>query len=119
MANVSVGSPRLNNRVAIVTGSSSGLGRQIAANFAANGTRLVVCADLKPERPATDYTGHDDPSLKNELPTHEMVEAAYGQGKAVFVTCDVGDSKSVESLVGEAVKIGGRLDMYVLQVTQP
>lgn len=38
---------RLANKVAIVTGASSGLGRAIALAYAGHGTRLVVCADLQ------------------------------------------------------------------------
>lgn len=41
-------SGRLQGRIAIVTGASSGLGRAMAVRYANEGAR-VVCADLVPE----------------------------------------------------------------------
>ena len=43
-----VATPRLLNKVAIVTGASSGLDRAITLAYAQHGSRLVVCADLQP-----------------------------------------------------------------------
>ncbi|TID14648.1 NAD(P)-binding protein [Venturia nashicola] len=42
---------RLQNKIAIVTGSSSGLGRAIALLYAKEGAS-VLCADLRPEAPS-------------------------------------------------------------------
>ena len=89
---------RLRDRVAIVTGSSSGLGRAIALAYAAEGAK-VVCSDLRPD-------SHADSSLQH---THELIEKDGGQ--AIFVKTDVGDAESVKSLVEQAVEKFGRVDM--------
>ena len=92
---------RLADKVAIVTGASSGLGRAIALAFATQGTRLVVCADLK-------Y----DAATKEEAPTSEVIQQRYGMERALFVKTDVGVSEDMEACVAKAVKYGnGKLDM--------
>lgn len=99
------GSSRLLNKVAIVTGSSTGLGRAVALAFAAEGARLVVCADLQPNS-TSDFC-----AAEAGTPTHEVICDKYGKGRSVFVKTDVTVGKEVEGLVREAVKSGGRLDM--------
>ena len=97
--------PRLHDKVAIITGSSSGLGRAIALAYAAHGTRLVVCADLRPN--ARGAFGVDSAAT----PTHELICQRYGEARAVFVRTDVTIGEQVRGLVGEAVRVGGRLDV--------
>lgn len=97
------GLPRLLNKVAVVTGSSSGLGRAIALAFASHGTKLVVCSDLQPE-PRKGSEGES-------IATHEVIRQTYGEGKARFVKCDVGDSEEVKQVIRAAVEDGGRLDV--------
>ena len=97
---------RLKGKVAIVTGSSSGVGRAIAMAFANQGTSVVVCADLQPE-------GLPGVPEEAELPTHEAIESIHGAGSAVFIKTDATISQEVEACVARAARIGGKVDMYV------
>lgn len=99
--------PRLHDKVAIVTGASSGLGRAIALQYASHGTRLVVCADLKAEPRAGGVE-------EEMLSTHELINTTYGDGRAVFARADVNNTEQVTAMVQTAVEDGGRIDMCVL-----
>lgn len=94
-------SQRLQNKVAIVTGSSSGIGRAIALLYAHEGAK-VVCSDQTPSARTL---------MQNETSavTHELIRKASGQ--AVFVKTDVSQANEMKALVGVAVKEFGRLDM--------
>jgi len=80
-------------RVGLVTGASSGIGRAIALGWAREGIRVVV-SDLQEA---------------GGLETVEMVRAAGGE--AVFVAADVSRAADAEALVRQAVEHFGRLDM--------
>lgn len=96
---------RLANKVALVTGSSSGIGRAIALRYAAEGAK-VVCADLSPALRVAVHK--DSPGQVSEgKPTHERI----GPQSAAFVRTDVGDAAAVENAVKFAVETFGRLDM--------
>jgi NAD(P)-dependent dehydrogenase (short-subunit alcohol dehydrogenase family) len=95
---------RLSNKVAIVTGSSSGIGRAICLSYAAEGA-LLVCADLQP---STLYTSSAAETLGA---THDRI--VESGGRAIFVQTDVTQPAQVEMLVQAAVREYGRMDIMV------
>ena len=110
-------------RAAIVTGSSSGIGRAIALAVADAGSQLVVCADLRALPPpmagvsAEGGEGDDEGEGEGEeekKATHEVIAERYGRERAVFVRCDVGVESGeggVEEMVRETVRSAGRVDL--------
>jgi NAD(P)-dependent dehydrogenase (short-subunit alcohol dehydrogenase family) len=82
---------RLDGRVAIVTGASSGLGRQFARTLARAGASLIVAA-RRLER---------------------LEELAAGLPGSIAVACDVRDPSAAARLVDVALERFGRLDVVV------
>lgn len=92
---------RLLSKVAIVTGSSSGIGRAIALAYGREGAH-VVCADVNSAaRPSS--------LQKDSIPTHEAITQLGG--KALFTKCNVTEASEVKGAVQKAVSAFGRLDM--------
>src|SRR5256884_4922420 len=85
-------------RSAVVTGSSSGIGRAIAARLAADGF-WVLLADVRRD-PVTGGEPPDDPIR------------ARG-GACEYLAADVSDRQDCDGLVGRAVAHAGRLDVLV------
>ena len=85
----------IQNRVAIVTGAGSGLGRGMALAFSAEGAAVTV-ADLDGESVAE---------------TLSMVEAAGGRGFASAL--DVASPRDVQRMVDETVETMGTVDILV------
>jgi NAD(P)-dependent dehydrogenase (short-subunit alcohol dehydrogenase family) len=88
---------RLQDRVAIVTGSSNGIGQAIALAYAREGA-LVVVADIG--------SVHDGQAAAST--TDQIVREG---GQALFYRADVCDAADTDGLVAQAVKTYGRLDM--------
>lgn len=86
---------RLENKVALITGGGSGIGRATALRFAREGA-AVCCADRNLEGAA---------AVVNE------VEAAGGRASAVEV--DTSDEAACERMVAECVNAFGAVDVLV------
>jgi len=94
---------KLANKVAIITGSSRGIGRNIAVEMAKEGATIVVAArsEVENERlPGTIYS------------IAEQLRSTYGV-KAFPVRCDVTRDDEVEEMVQKVVAEFGRIDVLV------
>tara|TARA_B100000029_G_scaffold103633_1_gene94150 strand:- start:47 stop:817 length:771 start_codon:yes stop_codon:yes gene_type:complete len=89
---------RLEHKVAVVTGGSSGIGRGIAVRFAQEGANVVV-ADVQTE------------PLEGGETTVQTIEAAGRQ--AQFIETDVSSWQQVDALITEVVARFGKLDVMV------
>jgi len=94
----------LTEKVALITGSSSGMGRSIALAFGAEGA-AVVCADVR------RLARSEGPEAALDLGTDELIRRAGGD--ATFIEADVSDAASVEALFTAAAAEHGRLDVLV------
>ena len=79
-------------KVALVTGSSSGIGRASALAFAREGAQVIV----------------SDVSVAGGEETVRLIQQAAGE--AVFVKADVSQPAEVEALIAKTVETYGRLD---------
>ncbi len=89
-------SGRLAGKVAIVTGSGSGIGQSIAIRFASEGATVVV-----------DYRNHIDQAQETAS------KATAAGGKAILVKADVSILADTQNLVDQAYQQLGRCDILV------
>jgi len=86
---------RLKDKIAIVTGSTKGIGRAIAIGYANEGATVVVCGR------SVDLA-------------QGLAEELMSQGKkAVAMRLDVADSDSITQVFDQVVKEFGRIDILV------
>lgn len=78
------------NKVAIVTGGSSGIGRATALAFVKKGVKVVIA------------------DWKENQETMDLIENLGGE--AIFVKCDVSKAADVKELVEKTIATYGRLD---------
>ena len=86
---------RLQGKVAIVTGSTSGIGIGIAKLYAAEGAKVVICGRR---------------AEKGQAVVDEIVKAG---GEASYHFMDITDTASIESLMKDTVEKYGKLDILV------
>lgn len=96
---------QLKDRVAIVTGGSSGIGRGVCLEFAREGACVVV-ADIQEQPKRGKYHEQDVVT-----PTVEEIEKLGGKG--LFVQTDMAEEASIRNMVEAAVSHFGRLDILV------
>ena len=77
--------PFLNDRVVLLTGGATGIGRAIALDMAAAGATVAI----------------GDTNVDDGRRTAEEILSAGG--RASFASCDVADAEQVAALVGGAV----------------
>lgn len=86
----------LQDKVAVVTGASRGIGRAVALELAKNGAKVVV-----------NYAG-------NELKAKEVVDEIQKLGsEAIAVQADIGNGEEVNAMIKQAVDTFGKIDILV------
>ena len=87
------------NQTVIVTGSTQGIGREIALKFGAEGANVIV-------------NGIDIP-LQKELAEQVVAEIEAFGGEAAYILCDVSKAEETKRLVNFALETFGAIDVIV------
>jgi len=92
------GSDRLKDKVALITGGDSGIGKAVAILFAKEGAKLAIC-----------YFNQDEE--EDAFETLSIIEQ-YG-GEAILVRGDVADPTFCTNCVSKTIEEYGRLDILI------
>lgn len=87
----------LNGKVAVITGSSRGIGRAIAERMAQQGAKVVI-SSRKPE-PCAEVA--------------DAINAQYGQGRAITVAANISSKDDLKHLVDATMESFGKIDILV------
>ena len=85
---------QIKDKVVVVTGAASGIGKSLCERFAKEGAKAVVVTDINSE--GVDATVRDI----NE------------QTKVLGITCDVADENEIEELVKKSLSAFGHIDLF-------
>ncbi len=87
----------LQGKVAVITGSSRGIGRAIAERMAQHGARVVISS--RKAGPCEDVA--------------KAINAEYGEGRAIAVPASISSKEDLRNLVDETMQAFGRIDVLV------
>jgi NAD(P)-dependent dehydrogenase (short-subunit alcohol dehydrogenase family) len=85
---------RLKNKVIIVTGGASGLGKTFSIGLANEGAKVAVCGHATDPKPVVD-------------------EIKRGGGEAIGITVDVRDEESTKQMAAKTREVFGKIDVLV------
>jgi NAD(P)-dependent dehydrogenase (short-subunit alcohol dehydrogenase family) len=86
---------RFQNKVCLVTGAGSGIGKAVAKQLASEGGKVTVV------------------DLNEQHGNQTVQEITSSKGEAIFAKCDVGNPDEVKSAVQAAVDKWGKIDIVV------
>ena len=86
---------KLENKVAIVTGGTSAVGRAVSSLFAGEGAKVVVAGTSSEEGDA--------------VVAHILAQG----GEAIYVEADIGSNEDADNLVAKAVETYGGIDILI------
>ena len=87
---------RFEGKVAVISGGTRGIGREVAEHFASEGASIALCY------------------LRNAEAAREAAGALEGRGVKVLVTkAHVGDPKNIDRWFEEIAGVFGRVDFFI------
>ena len=91
---------RYADKVVIITGGSSGIGKGCAQEFVRAGAKIVICCNNEEE----------GTSVAADL---QAMAQAQGLGQASFVYCDVRRTEDIQNLIEATIAQHGRIDCLI------
>ena len=91
---------RYADKVVIITGGSSGIGKGCAQEFVRAGAKIVICCNNEEE----------GTSVAADL---QAMAQAQGLGEASFVYCDVKRTEDIQNLIEATIAQHGRIDCLI------
>ncbi|HKC63671.1 MAG TPA: SDR family oxidoreductase [Pyrinomonadaceae bacterium] len=91
---------RYADKVVVITGGSSGIGKGCAQEFVRAGAKVVICCNNEEE----------GASVAADL---QAMAQAQGFGEALFVYCDIRKTEDIQNLIDRTIAQHGRIDCLI------